>query len=76
MSSIDTLAFFNVSSSTKVIFSVCIREAISGTTPPNFSWVLIWVFTTIERTSLPFFTMLILVSSQLDSIANIRTSFI
>ena len=31
------LAFFKVSSKTIVIFSVCILDAISGTTPPKFA---------------------------------------
>ena len=50
------------------IASTWFLEAISGTTPPNFSWIGICVSMIFERTSLPFFTIDTEVSSQLDSI--------
>lgn len=50
------------------IASIWFLEAISGTTPPYFSWIGIWVSITFDNISLPFFTIATDVSSQLDSI--------
>ena len=65
-----------MSSNTKVILSVCILLAISGTTPPYNAWVFIWVKIVVATSSVPFLIIDILVSSQEDSMANIYTSFI
>ena len=56
------------------IASMCILEAISGTTPPYFRCVSIWLCTTFERTLFGFSTTAMLVSSQLVSIANVNIS--
>ena len=53
------------------IASTWLRDAISGTTPPNFSWIGTCELIILDKTSLPFFTTDTDVSSQLDSIPNI-----
>ena len=63
-----TFASFKAFLVTLEIASIWFLDAISGTTPPYFSWIGIWVSITLERTSLPFFTMATEVSSQLVSI--------
>ena len=50
------------------IASIWFLDAISGTTPPYFSWIGICVSITLESISLPFLTIATDVSSQLDSI--------
>jgi hypothetical protein len=68
ISSNFTFASSNAFLVTLEIASIWFLEAISGTTPPYFSWIGIWVSIILERTSLPFFTIDTEVSSQLDSI--------
>ena len=50
------------------IASIWFLEAISGTTPPYFSCIGIWVSIIFDSISLPFFTIATEVSSQLVSI--------
>ena len=52
--------------------SVWSLDASSGTTPPNFLWLLIWVMSSEDTTEVSFKSA-IPVSSQEDSIANIFT---
>lgn len=60
----SSIAFFI----TFEIASTWFLEAISGTTPPNFSCMLICVSIALDKIFLPFFTIDTDVSSQLDSI--------
>lgn len=69
-------AISKASLTTTEIASICFLEAISGTTPPNFSCIEICVLITFDNTSRPFFTTAAAVSSQLVSIPNIVISFI
>ena len=64
-------ASFNAAFTTPSTASICILDATSGTTPPNFLWVSIWDAMTLERTFLPSTTIAAAVSSQLDSIPKI-----
>ena len=70
------LASFKAFFVTLEIASTWLRDAISGTTPPNFVWMSICELIIFDKTSLPFFTTATDVSSQLDYIPNISTSFI
>ena len=54
---------------------IWLREATSGTTPPNFLWISICEATIFDKTSLPFLTTLTAVSSHEDSMARMVTSF-
>lgn len=63
-----TFASFSALSATLEIASIWFLDAISGTTPPYFSWIGICVSITFDNISLPFFTIATDVSSQLDSI--------
>ena len=66
----------NVSKSfgVETIFSICFLDATSGTTPPNFLCISIWVDMMLASTSLPFLVMAQAVSSQLLSIAKVIIS--
>ena len=64
-------AFSTASFKTRAMFSQCNLEAISGMTPPYFWCTSICVLITLES-SLPSLVIATLVSSQLDSIANIN----
>ena len=49
--------------------SVCLRDAISGTTPPKRAWKSTWLATTLESSSRPPRMTAAAVSSQVVSIA-------
>ena len=69
-----TSASSSAASITWFIFSICFREAISGTTPPYNLCNSICEEITFDNTILPFFTTAAAVSSQDDSIPNIKVS--
>jgi hypothetical protein len=58
---------------TPTIASVCLRDAISGTTPPNLRWKSTWLATTLESTSWPSRSTAAAVSSHDVSMARIRS---
>ena len=57
---------------TGMIFTICFRDAISGTTPPNFRCTGICVDMIFDKIVLPPRRTAAAVSSQLDSMANVR----
>src|SRR5690606_26236285 len=65
----------SASSTMRVIVSTCLRDATSGTTPPNRSWMSIWLETTFDSTSVPSRTTAAAVSSQLVSMARMQPFF-
>lgn len=71
-----TFAVFSANFVTLDIASMWFLDAISGTTPPYFSCIGIWVSIIFDSISLPFFTIDTDVSSQLDSIPKVNMSFI
>ena len=62
------------SSMTPTIASVCLRLAISGTTPPKRAWKSIWLATTLASSSRPPRMTAAAVSSHDDSMARMSSS--